>query len=150
MSYFCYILRNNNKTYNGYTVDPERRLKQHNRILKGGAKATRYNEGNWAMYALITGFKTSSNALSCEWRIKHPTNTRIRPSKYNGVIGRIKSLNEVLNLEYWTNNCDIKNSECNYNVFITADMEQYIEKDKLPKYINLEIVEKIDKKLYNK
>jgi hypothetical protein len=33
---YCYFLRSQNRTYNGYTVDLERRLRQHNGELKGG------------------------------------------------------------------------------------------------------------------
>ena len=28
--YFCYIIYSNNRTYNGYTVNLQRRLRQHN------------------------------------------------------------------------------------------------------------------------
>ena len=34
-SYFCYFIKSNNLTYNGYTVDLSRRLRQHNEIIKG-------------------------------------------------------------------------------------------------------------------
>ena len=33
---YCYFLRSENRTYNGYTVDLKRRLRQHNGELKGG------------------------------------------------------------------------------------------------------------------
>ena len=79
--YYCYILRNNseeykNYTYNGYTVNPWRRVRQHNGIIKGGAKATAKKNNAWEVYVLITGFVTSNNALSCEWRIKKPLNKK--------------------------------------------------------------------------
>jgi len=38
--HYCYFLRSQNLTYNGYTVDLKRRLRQHNREIKGGAKYT--------------------------------------------------------------------------------------------------------------
>ena len=36
-SYYCYIIHtpHTDRTYNGYTVNLERRLKQHNGLLKG-------------------------------------------------------------------------------------------------------------------
>jgi structure-specific endonuclease subunit SLX1 len=96
--YWCYIIQNTdekykNHTYVGYTVDPAHRLRQHNREIKGGAKAT--NKGLWKFMALITGFKTSQNALSCEWKLKHPDGKRRKATKYNGIDGRILSLKEV-------------------------------------------------------
>ncbi|NBX74956.1 MAG: hypothetical protein EBQ92_00170, partial [Proteobacteria bacterium] len=114
-TWYCYILRNTNEeyknlTYNGSTNDPWRRLRQHNREIVGGAKAT--EKGKWEIYVLLTGFVNHNNALSCEWKIKHPTNKKQRPKKYCGVKGRVSSLNEVLTLDKWTNQCNILNKEC--------------------------------------
>jgi len=104
--YYCYILRSinpeyENITYNGSTNNLIRRLRQHNGEIVGGAKATK-GKGPWEFYVLLEGFQTHQEALSCEWRIKHPTNTRKRPSKYNGLTGRVKSLNELISLNKWT------------------------------------------------
>ena len=32
--YYCYFIISGNKTYNGYTVDLKRRLRQHNGLIK--------------------------------------------------------------------------------------------------------------------
>ena len=100
--YVCYILKcldenHNNLTYNGCTNNLYRRLRQHNGEIVGGAKATKGKK--WTIYALITGFETKCEALSCEWRIKHPTGHKKRPSKYCGINGRIAGLNEIFILE---------------------------------------------------
>lgn len=100
---FCYILYNthNNQTYNGFTVNLERRLRQHNSEIKGGAKfTTRACNHNinlkWKYLAIIWSPEfTKHTALSCEWSIKYPTNKRPRPKEYNGAIGRLKSLMHV-------------------------------------------------------
>lgn len=99
--YFCYILKNKvqseiKKTYNGFTVDLRRRIRQHNSEIKGGAKYTTSN-GNktWHYYAVLTGFDTAVSALSCEWWIKHPTGHRKRPMKFSGPRGRILGLQKV-------------------------------------------------------
>lgn len=116
-NHYCYILENtlshcSNRTYNGYTVNLQRRLRQHNGEIKGGAKyTTRHGMGGWKYLVIVAGFPTMVNALQCEWRIKHPDNKRIRPSKYRGPIGRIIGLNSVLHLPTWTNQCKIPNSK---------------------------------------
>jgi predicted GIY-YIG superfamily endonuclease len=93
----CYLITNIQKTrtYIGATKDFTRRLKQHNRILKGGAKSTSGEQ--WDPIILVTGFNTWSEALSFEWHWKH-TKT---PSKISRLDKRINSLNK--NLESYIN-----------------------------------------------
>jgi predicted GIY-YIG superfamily endonuclease len=146
--YFCYILRNTDDkykklTYNGYTTDPFNRLRCHNGEICGGAKYT-HNKGIWEIYVLLTGFKDNHNALSCEWRIKHPTNSRIRPKKYCGIEGRVKSLNEILLLNKWTSKCQYENNKCNYTLYIVEDMAKYIDESIIPANIKIIKVPKID------
>jgi len=52
---YCYIIRiaDKNRTYVGYTIEPKRRIQQHNGILKGGAKATSISN-SWQFLAIIT------------------------------------------------------------------------------------------------
>lgn len=123
--YYCYILKSGNRTYNGYTVDPERRLRQHNGEIKGGAKATA-GKGPWKFIFIMEGFITQSNTLSCEWRIKNPKGKK-RPKEYTGPAGRIRSLNYVLNLEKWTQPCDIINSDVEYTIHIDKLYRKYLE-----------------------
>ena len=73
-SHYCYILRNSyepdkNRTYNGYTVNPSKRIRQHNQEIKGGAIYTKsWGNKSWEIYVLITGFPDHHNALQCEWK----------------------------------------------------------------------------------
>jgi predicted GIY-YIG superfamily endonuclease len=93
-----YLLGNtlNNKTYNGYTVDLKRRLRQHNGELKGGARYTSQHPGAWFMVLSISSLDfTKNTALSFEWSVRYPTNKRPRPHEYSGVVGRIRSLPHV-------------------------------------------------------
>lgn len=97
MPYFCYIVHNHSdRTYNGYTVDLRRRLRQHNGELVGGARATR-GRGPWSFAAVLTSdqWDCVSTAMKHEWSIKYPTRRRPRPSQYNGARGRIESLSKV-------------------------------------------------------
>ena len=98
---YCYIIRipNKNRTYVGYTVEPTRRIKQHNGILKGGAKATSIAK-DWQFLAIITSDNelfTNVVALSIEWHLKHPEGKKKGSFTYKGIDGKLKSIIEVLN-----------------------------------------------------
>ena len=147
--WFCYILRNTNEkyknlTYNGSTNDPRRRLRQHNEEICGGARATHGKAQSWEIYALLSGFETHVNALSCEWRIKHPSGKPgKREPKYSGVKGRILGLNEVLPLEKWTSKCSILNRDCKFKLHIVEDMYSYLDLKNVPENIEVICVPKI-------
>lgn len=150
--WYCYILKTqnseyNNYTYNGSTNDPIRRLRQHNGEIKGGAKATK-GKGPWEIYFLMTGFKSHNEALSCEWRIKHPTGARLRPKKYCGQEGRIKGLNEILHLDKWTSKCSI-NTDNTYILYVVSEFAKFIDRSKVPNHINIIQVTNIDNIVLN-
>lgn len=141
--YYCYIIRSTNPsfsnlTYNGSTNNLFRRLRQHNGEIVGGAKATR-NKGPWTYIAIWEGFQSHREALSCEWRIKHPTNSRKRPSKYNGVKGRIKSLELLIGLDCWTNQSSGMENGLDYKLYLDEILLADIELDLEKKKYNLEI-----------
>lgn len=93
MNHYCYILNNiNNLTYNGYTNNLTRRLRQHNNEIVGGAKYTK-GKGPWDYLLIIESDElTKKLALSLEWSIKYPTNKKPRPKIYSTPEGRILSL----------------------------------------------------------
>lgn len=72
MSFYCYLLESeiSNPTYVGFTVNPKRRIRQHNGELAGGAKATTKCRP-YRMICHISGFKTKRHALQFEWALKH-------------------------------------------------------------------------------
>ena len=100
--YYCYILGQSNqlqkgtgKTYNGYTVNLNRRLRQHNGEIKGGAYATK-GIGPWEFIAVMTcDTWTNVRAMQVEWLIRYPTRKKPRPTSYAGAKGRISSLVEI-------------------------------------------------------
>ena len=73
-NYIVYLLYNtcNNKTYLGITNNSERRIRQHNGELKGGAKYTRAFKGIgcWKYYLKISNLD-KSQALSIERTAKN-------------------------------------------------------------------------------
>lgn len=101
--HLCYILFNDltNKTYNGYTVNLERRLRQHNSIIKGGARATTVDSkvrGNtfWKYLLVVEADGMDKRkALSLEWHIRYPTCKRPRPREFSSAEGRIRALAHV-------------------------------------------------------
>ena len=62
----CYLLRSKNPSfkeacYVGFTVDPPRRLKQHNGKIQGGAFKT-HTKRPWEMTIVVYGFPTRKHA----------------------------------------------------------------------------------------
>lgn len=102
---YCYILYNdvNQKTYNGYTVNLERRLRQHNGELSGGAKYTTRAKVQWKFLAIVECPEdmSKSDALALEWMIRYPTRRKPRPAEFNGPKGRIKGLELALQYDRW-------------------------------------------------
>lgn len=97
--FYNYILHNdlNNATYNGYTVDIERRLRQHNGEIRGGAKGTAPYRGHWKFLAVITSPQfTKNTAMSFEWWVRYPTGKKPRPQEFKGPNGRLKGLAMVM------------------------------------------------------
>lgn len=66
---YLYILKCNDDTfYTGITTNIDRRLKEHNGELKGGAKYTRVRQPVELIYQVE--FQNRSEASKEEWRIK--------------------------------------------------------------------------------
>ena len=101
MSFFVYLLITNNRanTYVGATIDLDRRLRQHNKEIKGGARATSSkveNGGSWERVCYISGFPDWSATLQFEWRWKQIT--RIIPFGKSCLERRMRALKQLLSL----------------------------------------------------
>jgi predicted GIY-YIG superfamily endonuclease len=100
MSYVYLLVSTNGNTYVGATVDLERRLRQHNKEIKGGAHATgaKVAQGEtWVRAAHVSGFPDWQAALQFEWRWKQIS--RKLPIKMNPLERRLKALKELVALE---------------------------------------------------
>jgi structure-specific endonuclease subunit SLX1 len=100
MSYVYLLVSTNGNTYVGATVDLERRLRQHNKEIKGGAHATgmKVSQGEtWTRAAHVSGFPDWQAALQFEWRWKQLS--RKLPLKMQPLERRITALKQLLALE---------------------------------------------------
>ena len=98
---FVYLLITSNysNTYVGATIDLERRLRQHNTEIKGGARATgiKVKQGEiWERVCYISGFPDWSSTLQFEWRWKQIT--RKIPFGKSCLERRMKALKQLLSL----------------------------------------------------
>ena len=103
MNFFCYLLYTNNtlKTYVGATTDPDRRLRQHNKEISGGAKATGISVSKgltWQRACYITGIPEWRSALQIEWRWKQLGRTQYKHIR-NPIHRRLYSLKKLLLLD---------------------------------------------------
>ena len=76
MSFVYLLVSTNGNTYVGATVDLNRRLRQHNKEIKGGAHATgvKVAQGEtWTRAAHVSGFPDWQSTLQFEWRWKQLT-----------------------------------------------------------------------------
>ncbi len=100
MSYVYLLISSNGSTYVGATVDLDRRLRQHNKEIKGGAHATgiKVAQGEtWTRAAHVSGFPDWPAALQFEWRWKQIS--RKYPAKMNPLERRMKALCDLLALD---------------------------------------------------
>jgi len=99
--FFVYLLESSSKraTYVGATVNLERRLRQHNKELSGGAHATgaKVARGEtWRRACHVTGFPTWQAALQFEWRFKQLTRREPSSAKQTPLERRQAALQKLL------------------------------------------------------
>jgi structure-specific endonuclease subunit SLX1 len=101
MSYICYILRSDNpkysnRTYTGITNNSTRRLRQHNGIIKGGARASHVIRP--VRYFLQIHNLTKSKALSIERTLHNMKHRKDR--RYMGLLGSLLSIGWLIMNDY--------------------------------------------------
>ena len=101
MPYYVYLLESSdNATYVGATVDLEKRLRQHNKEIKGGAVATSMKVAKgetWRRVCYVENFPSWSAALQFEWAWKFQS--RKLPKRMFPLDRRKKALDTLLSLE---------------------------------------------------
>ena len=105
--YYCYMLyTDRGQTYIGATTDVNRRLRQHNKEISGGARTTgiKVAQGlHWEIACYISGIPEWRSALQIEWRWKQLGRTQFKHIK-NPFERRLYSLKYLLELDKPTAN----------------------------------------------
>jgi structure-specific endonuclease subunit SLX1 len=131
MSFVYLLVSTSGSTYVGATIDLNRRLRQHNKEIKGGAHATgiKVQQGElWVRVAHVSGFPNWQAALQFEWRWKQLS--RKLPIKMKPLERRIQALKTLLKLPQSTSkaipytewtvppevHCETPDSESLYNL----------------------------------
>ena len=98
---FVYLLLcSDNSTYVGATVDLDKRLRQHNGEITGGAVMTtsKVKKGkSWSRVCYVSGFPDWRAALQFEWRWKQIS--RKLSASIPPIERRLKSLRKLLSLD---------------------------------------------------
>ena len=102
--FFVYFIESTNgSTYIGATVDLNKRIRQHNKELKGGATATsiKVNQGEaWSYVCYVENFPNWNEALKFEWRWKQLSRQiQKKNPKINPREKRLEALDLLLKLD---------------------------------------------------
>ena len=129
--WYFYIICNGPCTYAGVSPTPFRRLRQHNKEIKGGAKYTTSKESKWEHVCLVSGFRNKIEAMQFEWAVKH-----VAPMNAGGLTNRIKKMYSVLNREQWTSKSPLA---ATVPLHIEWLMKDQCKSDALPEYVTMNL-----------
>ena len=123
--HFCYVLVNSSRrnTYVGYTVNPMRRLRQHNGELTGGAKYTSAHGPGWQFALILTSPSeswTHKKALSLEYHMK-PHGKKMGRAQGDPMLRRIELLKTSL--------VHAKFIDYSFNLFVSPTYESSIKSE---------------------
>ena len=161
--YFCYILRSlnekyKNETYIGFTDDPLHRIRQHNGLIKGGAKFTK-RKRPWKIVLVISNFPNKIIALKFEWAWQNPFKSTltskeiinieipVRKNKkkyFNSLEFKLKALNILINSKIF--------EKIYLNIFIFDDIKEIMQLNDtkiITKVTEETFKEEITKKIFN-
>jgi predicted GIY-YIG superfamily endonuclease len=128
MSYVYLLLASDNSTYVGATVDLDRRLRQHNKEIKGGAFATgsKVEKGVvWIRAAHVEGFPDWQAALQFEWRWKQLT--RKLMTNQLPLLRRLKALKELISMDKPTSKAKLYSEWGNGGPVVVLEDEEALQ-----------------------
>ncbi len=111
------------------TDDPVRRLRQHNREISGGARATAGR--NWKHVCVLSGFPTRRSALQFEWMWKYM-------SKRKCITGKMETISQIWKRDY-SSSTSIHFSQFSTPFFLSfsRDCTDYLKKIESLKSLHL-------------
>ncbi|KAL9250681.1 Structure-specific endonuclease subunit SLX1-like protein [Drosera capensis] len=150
----CYLLaslspRHKGHTYIGFTVNPRRRIRQHNGEIRSGAWRTK-KKRPWEMALCIYGFPTHVAALQFEWAWQHPRESvavRETASSFkslSGLTNKIKLAYAMLTLHTW------RTMHLTLNFFSTKYMNHIAGCPTLPSQMKVQICSMDDLPCYSR
>lgn len=83
--WYVYLITDGRRTYVGSTTNIQRRLRQHNGEIVGGARATRKSAGKWKVVAYLQGFTNRSEA--CRWEALVKKRARGKEKRFEAMYG---------------------------------------------------------------
>ena len=102
MSFVYFIESTNGATYIGATVNLDKRIRQHNKEITGGAKLTsnKVLKGEiWQYICYVENFPNYNEALKFEWRWKQISRQLQKKNpNFSPREKRLTALNQLLNL----------------------------------------------------
>tara|TARA_Y100000591_G_scaffold331621_1_gene366086 strand:- start:15150 stop:15527 length:378 start_codon:yes stop_codon:yes gene_type:complete len=112
MPFYVYFIESTNgSTYIGATVDLDKRIRQHNKELKGGATATsiKVNQGEvWSYVCYVENFPSWNEALKFEWRWKQISRQLQRSNPTQKPLEkRLEALKKLLELDKPTSKAEL-------------------------------------------
>ncbi|XP_058190608.1 uncharacterized protein LOC131307890 [Rhododendron vialii] len=139
----CYLLtslspRHKGRTYIGFTVNPRRRIRQHNGEIGSGASRTK-SRRPWEMVFCIYGFPTHVSALQFEWAWQHPRESlAVREAaatlkSLTGLANKIRLGYKMLTLPAW------ENLKLTVNFFSTKYTKHSAGCPSLPKHMRVQV-----------
>ncbi|KAG0626391.1 hypothetical protein M758_2G122100 [Ceratodon purpureus] len=140
----CYLLTSLNPRfkgchYIGFTVNPRRRIRQHNGELTSGAWRT-HRKRPWDMVLCLYGFSSQVEALQFEWAWQHPMKSLAVKEAAGRIPSSVRGLKKQFYLLFTMLNCD-KWSSMDLNVQFLSS--KYIDYRKgcpgLPPHMGLSI-----------
>lgn len=124
-NFYVYLLiSSDNSTYVGATIDLQRRLRQHNKEIKGGAMATsiKVNKGHvWTRACFVKNFPSWASALQFEWKWKHESRKLFKTHKLpikrrmhalKNIIFSERSTSKAIPFSEWNNPPEIIFENC--------------------------------------
>lgn len=149
----CYLLtsicpRFKGHTYIGYTLNPRRRIRQHNGEIGSGAWRTK-RKRPWEMVLCIYGFPTNVAALQFEWAWQHPVESlAVRKAaasfkSLSGLANKIKLAYTMLTLPPW------QSLNLTVNLFSTKYRQHTSTCPALPKQMRTQVCSMDDLPCYN-